>query len=278
MAHRLHVFLMLMVLIFAVIACQNNGDSNEDTDPPVQTPIAEDIAEGEPEPGTDPLEIANSGSSILNTAPLPVGFRTFDDISIVERGLLELDTEVRVSVVLRNDSTETLSSIDLIITLLDQDGIRLETFTTRSGQGNIAPGGSIAMTSVHDITGFPDYAGSNILIQESRANVAEVNASAVLGEDTSAIIQTDMDLVNGTTRNATERPLLTPIAHFLLYDENDDLLAIVAGVIVAGLDNQNVWRPGSTLTIESRLPNTGDMIPARAELRVVAYDYPAFNG
>lgn len=271
---KLRWYLLFILLIGGVVACEGDDGSEDTPVPPAPTPTVLDDSEE-----SLSADVGPSGPSFIGNAPLPSGFRAFDGITIVEQNILELSNAIVVSMRVRNDSDNMIPRMETLVTLLDSDGIRLRSDTRLTAQGNVAVGDTISITNRFGITDLPAYDGAYVIVQAARSDAAEVNATAVLGTDVETEVLSEESMVRGTARNPTDRPLLTPVVHFIYYDNEDNLIMVTSGGVVAGLEDDIVWRPDTALTLEAMLPTVPEGVTIdRVELEVIGYDYAAFEG
>jgi hypothetical protein len=274
-------FLCVVMLVGGLIACETQTDDDEPA-PPTLAPAPTDPGEAVFDPGAGP-----SGPTFLGNVPLPAEFRAFDGLTIVDSTKYVVDNTLVVGLLVRNDSNAMIARGETLITLLDSDGIRLSSSTFRTAQGNIAVGDTIAITERYPIADLIIYDDAFIAVQASRSEAAEVNATSILGvDDTAELLLNDAgDVARGEVLNPSERPLLTPIVHFVFYGANDALITISAGQIVSGLSafenvDNVVWQPGATLIVEAMLPPLPDDVAVddivSIQARVVGLDYAAF--
>ena len=276
------VFVLLAVMMFVVAACDlggsdNNTDSsNTDTNDvqlsPTSTPLLDE--NGNPIDPFDPSVLGDSGAG--NT-PMTRQVRAVDGLELVDYSEVVIDNVLYASFVIRNARDEDISGGQMVVTLLDADNIPLAVLNFPTSARNIPPDAIMVMQGLTSLDDYPDYDGIAAAAQ-TLVEVQALEANTYWFDPVEASFDTETSLLSASLENTTDVQLAQSVAHFLLYDSDNNLLGTISAS-PTGLEN-NFWPVGGTITYEVDVSNYVQIDAAaiaRAELNLFMYHYPAFD-
>jgi hypothetical protein len=254
-----------LVLVLALTGCDGDDNGNGDADRSASnTPVADGTAA----PSGDQFDFAqDTGDS--SGFPMPRTIRATGGLTLLGSNAVTKNESVFVMFLVRNDGPETLQNVRALISLLDKDNLRLIDYNLASGYVNIPPGQTAPMSASYPIP--PDYDGMAALILAD-PGVAPGYSGHYEATVTAELLP-DSAEVRGTALNTGSAVLIQPLAHFVLLDSANDLVAVVPANI-SGLDESAAWQPGATLTLTGRiLAYAGDSLSQVAQTQVIVAGY-----
>lgn len=270
-------FVFVLILLGVLVACASGDDGADDNvnQPPTLAPSPTPLLD---EDGNviDPFDPALLGDSNAGNAPLVPGVRAVDGLTVLDYAEYRLENRLYLSFVVQNTTDEAIPAATMIVTLLDEDNIRLRTINLSSSAVDIPPQNLIVMQGATSLEDYPDYvsiAAIAQVAQQSLENQSNTYAFAAVP----ATFDADSMTLSTTVENGHAVQLTQPVAHFLLYDADGRLIVAVPGVSGLGRD---FWQAGSSLDFTAPLnnlpPEEVENID-RVELNLFAYHYPAFD-
>lgn len=233
---------LILITLASLWLTSCGGDDNQvdNTPPPVAPTVTP--ADGE-ETGNDRqverLDIAGQ--------PMPRGIIAKDNITVLASSYFTQDDALYVSLLVRNDNNAPVRQINVSLSTIDSENLRLSDFNISSTFNSIPSGQVIALQGIFPIGEYYDGISAVVVadLQDSGTYLAYHEA------ETSAELDRENGMVRGTALNTSSTPQPLQVAYFVLYGENqEDLLGVIPAFPVSGLA-QGIWQPGVTITYEA---------------------------
>ncbi len=265
---RMYAFALFVTLLVALAAC---GGQSEETPPPpsvTAAPPTQPAAESSTTP--HPTDLPAVAADLLEPALV-----VRDGLTVLSENSGALNNTVYFFAAVRNDTDQTLSNVDVVITMLAADGFQLGQFTAPPSITDIPPGQTFyvggwaakpdeytgAERRIWYETGTPRFSGHFGL----PAEVSEQGPDDAGGY-----------VVRGTVTNNSEDTLIMPVVTVALVGPDEKIVGLTNAVLQ--LPNADgTWSPqtqapfearftfvaGDTQNVEPRVLAVGYVLPAR---------------
>lgn len=264
--NKTRLLAIIVLLLVVLVGC---GDDSEPEDTPVDPTPAPINANVE-------IDLSLLGEGI-NSSQVPRGLLTNGGLTVVSKSEFVHEGILYLAYVIRNDSTDIHDWVIGVVTLVDEQDFRLQTINLNSAYTHIPPGGTVVMQRSFDVADFPLFDGLAVTILPDLLEV-ELEATAYTAQ-VAATFDASANLLSGEVSNTYDIVLQTPVAHFMLFDAQGNLLNTVSATLTTPL-SAGGWVPNSNLTYTAPLPvlpDRDDAIVSRAELLVYGYEYETTN-
>lgn len=256
---------LILITLASLWLTSCGGDDNQvdNTPPPVAPTVTP--ADGE-ETGNDRqverLDIAGQ--------PMPRGIIAKDNITVLASSYFTQNDALYVNLLVRNDNDTPVRQINVSLSTIDTENLRLSDFNINSAFNSIPSGQVIALHGSFPIGEYYDGISAVVVADLEDPGTYTPYHDA----ETSAEFDLENKLVRGTALNDSSTPQPLQVAYFVLYGDNqEDVLGVIPAFPVSGL-TQGIWQPGVTITYEAPVTAIagGDLsVVKTAELMVAGY-------
>ncbi len=252
--------LVLLLWLF-LVAC---GTGNNEDNAPAAT-----LPPSNPNPEID-LSLLGEG---ISSSQVPRGLITNGGLTVVHQSEFVRDGMLYLAYVVRNDSTDIHEAVIAVVTLVDEGDFRLETLNLSAPASHVPPNSLVALQRSFNVVDYPEFNGLAVNILPTNIEVElDVSAYPIQSQ---GIFDSSANQLQGEVTNANTIALQTLVAHFLLYDADDNLLNVVPASLTEALPIEG-WLPDTTIAYGAQapvLPERDDAIIERVELLVYGYEY-----
>ena len=263
---RMYAFALLAALVAVLAAC---GGKTEETPPTTTTvpPTAQPVAESSTTPHPTDLPA-------IETTFLEPELVVREGLTVLSENSGAQDDTVYFFAALRNDTQNTLSNVDVTVTMLAADGFQLGQFTAPPPITDIPPGQTFyvggwaakpdeyagAERRIWYETGAPRFTGHFGLPAELSEQAPEENGGYV---------------VRGTVINDTADTLIMPVVTVALVGADEKVIGLTNAVLQLP-NTDGTWPPETQADFEARFTFiAGDAQDAEARVFAVGYALPA---
>lgn len=282
-AHSLRMLLVwLALLAMLLVACGDEGDGNEDSggddggsaDTTVQdTPLPDpDVPGAEETEEVDPLVDPDDpffGAGDVSGNPVNPVVLTYDELTLETYNVFTHNEQLQVMFVVRNDGEESIQNIKALLTLVDENNLRIVDYEMFSPFRNIAPGQTILMT--HEYLLPPDYhdLAARIIAQPGQFQ----NFQPYPGDNVRAELNLANQEIRGAAVNLSGEQLVQPVAIFGLFDANGEIIGAEPAMI-SGLNENGFWLPEVAIEVTASIrPLTLNRVNEETEARLFVVGY-----
>lgn len=257
---RTLLVLMILVALF-VAAC----DRDDDDPSPANTPLpANTDAEVD-------LSLLGEG---INSSQVERGLTTSGGLTVVSQSEFVRDGVLYLAYVVRNDSGEEVGLIRGAVTLVDEGDFVLEDFNIGGGASFIPPNGIAVIQGRYDVSEISRFDGLAVnIFADDTATQLDPTPYFV---SVTGTVDNEAMMLSAQVEHPADTELRTLVSYFLVYDDEGELLNVIAGVPGEGLDG-SAWPSGVTLgytAMMPTLPDRDDLVIGDVQLVVYGYDYP----
>ncbi len=264
---RMYALALSAALIATLAAC---GGKTEETPPPpsvTPAPPTQPVAESSTTP--HPTDLPAIETDMLEPALL-----VRDGLTVLSENSGAVNDTVYFFAALRNDTDQTLSSVDVVITMLASDGFQLGQFTAPPPITDIPPGQAFY---VGGWAAKPDeYTGAERRIWYETGTPRFVGRFGLPAEvDEQGPDEDGGYVVRGTVTNNSEDTLMMPVVTVALLGADGKMIGLTNAVLQ--LPNADgTWPPQAQVPFEARFTFVaGETQNAEARVLAVGYVLPA---
>lgn len=257
--NRARLLMVLMVLVLVITAC--GGD---DDDTPASTPV--------PSNPDANIDFSLLGDAI-NSSQVPRGLTTNGQLAVINKSEFVHEGVLNIAYVVQNNSDEVYEAVVGVVTLVDPDDFVLDVINISASATHIPPGGLVVLQKSYPVTDYPNFDGLAVNIIPSAIETS-LNVTAYVSQ-APATIDANTGQLQGDITNGYGVTLQTLVAHFLLYDAEDNLLNVVPATLTEPFSPEG-WSPDTTIAYMSQrppLPQANEVAVARTDLLVYGYVY-----
>jgi hypothetical protein len=254
---------LLLILALILAGCGGGDDDDGDSE-------GNENNSSQETPTAVGTEVVLASDIEISGFPQPRVVRAAQDLTLLSYTVVQTENVLYLMYLVRNDSAETIENVAALVTLLDENDLRVTDRRLTSSYVNIVPGQMVPVLGELPIP--VDYDGLATLIIRSGKTTFD-GYQPYFDATVTAELLSDTATVQGTAVNNSDKALVQPVATFVLTDAGGNLISVVPALI-EGLDEQAMWQPGATLnltgTVTAYTGNLADV--AQTQVIVAGYE------